>query len=147
MKCVICEEALSNFEDERENTKSVVCDDCYQDYKREIILADHIDVEPTDIEDSYGNNMFKVGISTYGPEYLVLTDDEADELWDEQLDNYLDECVLPELPESARMYFDRDSWKSDARMDGRGHSIASYDGNEDEVQDEDGNYFYIYRTN
>ena len=42
-------------------------------------------------------------------EYLVLTDDEADEMWDEQLDSYLDECVLPELPEMARNYFDTTS--------------------------------------
>ncbi len=81
-------------------------------------------------------------------EYLVLTDEEADEMWDEQLDSYLDECVLPELPETARRYFDRDAWKRDARHDGRGHSLSSYDGNEDEVYDEeDDTTYYIYRTN
>ena len=81
-------------------------------------------------------------------EYLVLTDDEADEMWDEQLDSYLDECVLPELPEMARNYFDTKAWKRDARHDGRGHSLSGYDGCEEEVYDEeDETTYYIYRTN
>ena len=81
-----------------------------------------------------------------GCEYMVLTDDEADQKWDEYLDSYLDECVLPELPESAQHYFDRESWKYDARMDGRGHSLSSYDGCEYDAE-ADGETYYIYRTN
>ena len=82
-----------------------------------------------------------------GSEYLVLTDDEADQRWDDYLENYLDECVLPELPDNAQHYFDREAWKSDARHDGRGHCLSSYDGCEHEYQDKDGNYWYIYRIN
>ena len=76
--------------------------------------------------------------------YSVLTDSEADDAWEESLNNYLDDCVLPELPESMRSYFDRDSWLSVARMDGRGHSLAMYDGNEyEEVVN--GTSYFIYR--
>jgi len=77
--------------------------------------------------------------------YLVLTDSEADDAWEEALDNYLDDCVLPELTESAQTYFDRDSWKSGARYDGRGHALATYDGNEHE-QTINGTTYFIYRT-
>lgn len=90
------------------------------------------------IQSTYNENLFEYGNS----EYLVCTDSEADELWDEDLENYIEECILPELDERYRRYFDNEAFKSDARMDGRGHSLNRYDGNEYEV---DG--FYIYQTN
>jgi len=77
-------------------------------------------------------------------QYLVVTDEEADERWEEALENYIDECM--EIPESMERYFDREAWKSDAKMDGRAHSLASYDGDESHVEI-DGVLFYIYRTN
>jgi len=85
---------------------------------------------------------------TNSGEYQVLTDDEADTVWEEELQNYLDECVLPELPEQARMYFDEERWKRDAKMDGRGHSLNRYDGSELYQDDpETGETYYIYRQN
>ena len=39
-------------------------------------------------------------------------------------------------------YFDREAWKRDARMDGRGHCLGSYDGGEYEVGD-----YLVYRIN
>jgi hypothetical protein len=87
-------------------------------------------------------------VSCSAGEYLVVTDDEAEELWDQYLESYIDECILPEASGMAKDYFDREGWKEDARHDGRGHSLASYDGNEDEVVEEIyGETFYIYRTN
>ena len=82
----------------------------------------------------------------YTIDYMVLTDSEADDAWDESLDNYLEECIYPELSGNLKNYFDDDKWKRDARYDGRGHSLSLYDGNEHEetVCDET---FYIYRTN
>jgi len=77
-------------------------------------------------------------------EYLVVTDDEADELWDQSLDSYIDDCL--EIPETMAAYFDREAWKKDARMDGRGHSLSGYDGEECEETVDDVTY-YIYRTN
>lgn len=88
-------------------------------------------------------------------EYIVATDDEADELWDSSLENYIGECILPGLPENYRSYFDRDAWKKDAKVDGRAHRLNSYDGNEESVDlvDHTSNgvkvslTLYIYRTN
>ena len=84
--------------------------------------------------------------SYYKEEYLVLTDEEADEEEDRQLDNYIDECVYPEIPEHLQNYFDEEAWKRDAHMDGRGNIISTYDGCEyDETVN--GTTYYIYRIN
>ncbi len=106
-----------------------------------IALAKHLEVDVNEIENDYENNY-----SYEGEEYLVVTDDEADELQDESFDNYLDECILNELPENLRYYFDADKWKEDAKYDGRGHCLSSYDGNENE-ETVNGTTYYIYRTN
>ena len=82
----------------------------------------------------------------YTHNYMILTDDEADEKWEESLDSYLDECVYPELPETTKRYFDDEAWKRDARYDGRGHSLSTYDGNEIELNIW-GTWLYAYRTN
>jgi len=79
-------------------------------------------------------------------DWKVYTDDEADDAWEESLDNYLDECVLPDLPGTLQNYFDRNAWKSDARMDGRGHSLSGYDGHECE-QVVNNTTYYLYRQN
>lgn len=94
------------------------------------------------IIDGYADNIFDY----YGEEYEVLTDDEADDRWEEELDNYLEECVYPELPDNMVNYFDDEAWKRDARFDGRGHSIARYDGCENEEK-VNGTWYYIYRQN
>lgn len=78
--------------------------------------------------------------------YAVMTDSEADKAWDESLDSFLDDCVLPDLQETIRMYFDEDKWKRDARMDGRGHSLNHYDSSEEEANINNVDY-YIYRRN
>lgn len=79
-------------------------------------------------------------------EYLVLTDSEADEKWEEALENYIDECIIPEIPDPYKYYFDREKWTDDAKGDGRGHSLSTYDGEEQE-ETVDGVDYYIYRTN
>lgn len=76
-------------------------------------------------------------------DYMVLTDSEADDRWEESLDSYLEQCVYPELPKHLVNYFDDEKWKSDARMDGRAHSISSYDGCEDE-EEVNGTTYFIY---
>lgn len=84
-------------------------------------------------------------------EYLILTDDEADEEEKERLDDYLENCLLPELPEWCHRYFDEEEWYKDNKGWDRPSWISSYDGEETEVsvKSEEGNsvYFYIYRIN
>jgi len=97
--------------------------------------ADMLDAD----EAGYDDCEFEMGTMRY----LVLTEDERESRWDDCLDSYLDEgCV--EGADSP--YFDREAWKKDARMDGAGHSLSSYDGSEYEFSGF-GKWFYIYRTN
>ena len=93
-------------------------------------------------EIGYNENLYTNG----NIEYIVVDDDEGDVLWDEYLDNYIDDCVLDELPEQYRHYFDDEKFKQDCRIDGRAHSLSTYDGDENEytVKSET---FYFYRTN
>ena len=106
-------------------------------------LAQHLNCKKKEItQSSYDENIFEYG----NEEYLVVTDDEADDLREEILDSYLEEFIYPELPENLSNYFDDEAWKRDARYDGRGQSLSSYDGHEsyETVKDET---YYIYRTN
>jgi hypothetical protein len=85
-------------------------------------------------------------VSVGGNEYLVLTDDEADEAFDEYLEQMLDEDGM--VPGADGPYFDRAAWKKDAAMDGRGASLASYDGYEQEYSiDCNGSteWYFLYR--
>lgn len=83
-------------------------------------------------------------VTVQGTEYLAGDDSEMDDLWDQDLENYLDECVLPDLPKTAQKYFDRDAWKNDAQTDGRGHSLNRYDGGEESARI-NGTTYYAYR--
>lgn len=119
------------------------------DYEPHIFaLASHLDCDPSDLEEArhecYGLKVVELG----SQEYAIGTDDEADEAWDQSLDSYLDDCgVLDSIPENLQPYFDREAWKRDARHDGRGHSLASYDGCEEEADGPDGVTYYIFRLN
>jgi hypothetical protein len=103
---------------------------------------------------------------TYGnEEYMVLTDDEADDKVKEYIKETvwafnptflsdhsgIDEEVFIKLQESCETANDAifkliknfDNLVKDAiYVDGRGHFLAGYDGNENEQGD-----FYLYRTN
>ncbi len=106
-------------------------------------------------------------------DYLVLTDDEADEkaaeyikdsLWAFNASFIIDHSKLPyEAEEMVKNYQadkcesanesiealieDMDEFISDAiSADGRGHFMSSYDGNENE-EEVGGETFYIYRLN
>ena len=102
--------------------------------------------EHTDLHFEFDFKSDEIRVEYYGCEYLVCTDAEADDLQDKQFDWYIDECIINELPKAYRNYFDSEAWKSDAKYDGRGHCLATYDGNEHE-ENINGTYYYIYRTN
>ena len=93
----------------------------------------------TEKYDFYGLTVYTVD----GKEYAVGTDSECEDAWDQSLDSYLEECIYPELKGNLANYFDDEKWKRDAKFDGRGHSLSSYDGNEIEL----GGDFYAFRIN
>ena len=106
-------------------------------------------------------------------EYMVLTEDEADDMVEQQIKdsvwafnksflnshsmpiaNMTDACFMKiqEMCEDAnetilRLIDDVEHFINDAIMwDGRGHFLSSYDGQENEVQIGK-KYYFIYRTN
>jgi len=108
----------------------------FDDPEKAIAAATIEDIDVSDVSENYGT------YSAGGNEYMILTDDEANEKWDDSLENYIDECL--EIPKSMINYFDRDAWKRDAHMDGRGHSLSSYDGEENEEK-VNGTVYFLYR--
>jgi len=89
--------------------------------------------QTTDVE-HVRDDTFKVD----GMEFLVLDDEDAEAEHDRYLEQLLDDpgCV----PGADGPYFDRERWMRDAKMDGRGASLASYDGDELECGD-----YFAYR--
>jgi hypothetical protein len=113
----------------------------------QMALASYLECEPDELTEESYQLYDALAIYSHGnAEYAVGTDAEADEAWEASLESYLEECVYPELPETMKNYFDDEAWKRDARFDGRGHSLSSYDGNENEAE-ADGETFYIFRIN
>jgi hypothetical protein len=84
-------------------------------------------------------------ICVQGIDYLFGTDEEMDVAWDEALDNYLEECVYPELSGTLSQYFDDEKWKRDAKYDGRGHSLNRYDGGEEYVKVKGVDYYAYHQ--
>ena len=103
-------------------------------------------VECVELEPYGGPYGHGITITVDGEEWSVLTDEEADAAWEDSLDSYLEECVYPELSGHLANYFDEEAWKRDARFDGRGHCLSSWDGAEHEEK-VDGEWFYLYRVN
>lgn len=127
-------------------------------------LASFLGVDPSEVEDK-GDNDF----STQDAEYKVLTDEEANELCRQYIEDSLwafnASFIIShtELPSEAQemlesfqeakseganetikaLIEDMDSFVEDAiSADGRGHFMNTYDGEENEQGG-----FYIYRTN
>lgn len=120
----------------------------YSEYRAQA-LAQHTGDDVTEIEKCpFQEHCY---ITANGDEYLVLSDAEADDRWDNELEDYIDQCILPELHSQWHNYFDRERWKRDARFDGRGHSLAHYDGEEHEetveVNETACQDFYLYQIN
>lgn len=75
--------------------------------------------------------------------YKVLTDDEADDLLDKRLDEYIDDNILCTIDSAYHMYFDRDAWKTD-NEDDRGAWLNYRNGSEEEETINETTY-YIYQ--
>jgi hypothetical protein len=123
------------------NENAVASENCDE---KAIALANHLGIEPDEVTPErhgcYGMSVY----SADGGEYAVGTDDESDKALDQSLDSYVDDCgLLDSMPDHLVQYFDREAWKNDARNDGRGQWLSSYDGDEIEL----GNGLYAFRIN
>jgi len=152
--CKDCEQTKDQGEEITDDTE-----------ERVAVLADFLDCRFTDLAAAYRrDNSFELG----DKEYLVLTDEEADEaakeyildsVWAFNAEFLYHEMGLPrEAIEMLKMFQeakseganetframlkDKDVFVRHAiSADGREHLLSSYDGNEDEHEG-----YYIYRT-
>jgi hypothetical protein len=79
-------------------------------------------------------------------EYLVLTDSEADRLMDDYCDNEMED-YWKQAVQAGNTFSGYRDWVQEVKdNDGRGPTLATYDGEENSVE-VDGEWIYIYRTN
>jgi hypothetical protein len=125
-------------------------------------LAEHLDCDIEDIEQGYDESTFNIG----DQEYLMLTDEEADQRAKEYIKDSvwafvpsflashtgIDEEIIKHLQDKCESANDAllnsindiDSFISDAiGCDGRGHFMSSYDGHEYDLN----NNLFLYRIN
>ena len=125
-------------------------------------LAEHLDCDVEEIEQGYDDSTFEHG----NAEYLLLTDSEADERAKDYIENSiwafstwflvshtgLDYEIIKHLQDKCEgandvllnSIEDIDKFISEAiSVDGRGHFMSSYDGEEIEIADN----LFLYRIN
>ena len=111
---------------------------------------EYIDDNYNLLEEEFVNNYDKY--YQYGnEEYLVLTDQEADKAAYDSVYSIWEDCYLSKnIKEQLGFlydYIDLERATLDTiRMDGRGRTLASYDGYENEINF-DNIHYYIYRIN
>lgn len=116
------------------------------DEKKWAVFA-HYNFDTSLIEDINELDIDTNTVNINGEDIYVLTDREADDLADEMLDSYIEECILYQIPEKYQYYFDSEKFKSDViRSDGRAQQLSAYDGSEYFYNVNDTDY-YIYRWN
>jgi hypothetical protein len=167
-ECKYCGE---EFEAEEELEVCEECEeaiDCASNPALIIALANKFGCAPKDVGE-YEDGRYEID----GVDYLVLTEDEADEKVKEYIEETLwafsptflssvtgvDEIVFEAIQDNGKCEGNNDAIMSilDAtdtsicdvaeeaiRWDGRGHFLSSYDGEETEVY-VDGEYYYCYR--
>ncbi len=118
--------------------------------ERQLVLAAQLDCYWFQCEeirgDHYGEGTCFTVMGEQG-EYAVLDSDERDRAVRAACESYIDECILPEIPEVYRNYFDSAAWIRDVRLSGDDDSMISpYDRCVNE-QCINGVWYYVIRTN
>lgn len=138
---------VKEWADELEKTPKQILDMVQTWDEKQWAVFAHYNFDTSLIEDINELDIDTDTVHINGEDIYVLTDREADDLADEMLDSYIDDCILDQIPEQYRYYFDSEKFKSDViRFDGRAQQLSGYDGNEYEYTVNDTDY-YIYRWN
>ena len=87
---------------------------------------------------------YKEAYNIIDTDYFVGDDRNADNEAKEYANNYLDNIVLPEIPEYHHNYFNDSEWIDDYLAEGRGPILATYDGQENYETIND-TIYYIYK--
>lgn len=140
--CDKIEEIEEEEKDRKVTEKDIDLFDDFFEPEKAITLALLFELSVNEIDDIVhdGDNRWSV----QGDDYLVGTDEEMDDEWDENIGNYIEECVLSEIPNNLQPYFDEERFKDDCKTDGRAYSLNRYDGDELQIEFNGTNY-YAYK--
>lgn len=140
----------SDIEPEEKEAKELIINNWIEfGEEKKFAVWCHFDYAPYYIEDIDLLDIDTDEIKLDGQNLLVLTDDEADEAFKNYMRNYIDECILNQIPERYHRYFNEEEFIEDVESsDGRG-ILAAYDGYEEgpyRFNDESDHNIYIYRN-
>jgi hypothetical protein len=114
-----------------------------EEVEKYLALLRHLDLTTADVDPDIFIDGNKITIQ--GFDYLVCTDEQADSEFEDSIENYVDDCVILEIPKHLQQYFDTDRFIEDAKYNfGRGQQLNYYDGSEYE-QEVKGTTYYIYQ--
>jgi len=120
------------------------------DAELELSVLPDVEKNQTNLDKWYSENLVEVQeYDQNSSRFLVCTQEEANKLVANYLDNYYESEVKPELLNKVgnnAKYFSKSAWKRDVLMNGYGPILATYNGHEYEVSVQ-GNVFLIYQTN
>lgn len=149
----LCNSICDSIEEEEEEYLDSIDRKTEDDIDDDRILAlgNHLNLTYSEmyndiIEAKYGDYNYEYG----NQEYLVMTNDEADDHERERVESIIQECYIDvysrEMKDNPIIhYIDLDRWIDDWCKD-RGNNIASYDGRE-YYKEVNGETYYIYRIN
>jgi hypothetical protein len=99
----------------------------------------------THIGGFYTADLIDVGHGT-SEEWGVVSSNGIEDVYRDYCTGYIDDCVLPEIPERYRQYFDTDLFVSDMEKGDGWGAMSSYDGDYQEVTI-GGKTWYLFRMN
>lgn len=102
-------------------------------------------IDPIEIEEKSHDYFGAPYIEADGEEYVVIPNAMIESVFHDYAEELIDECIINDLPEKYRCYFDYDKFIQDMSFDGYGQ-MSSYDG-EDNEQKYNGEYYHILRMN
>lgn len=77
-----------------------------------------------------GYDYIDVEIDGEAQEYRVIKEESIERIFEEYIEQLVDDCYLPDLPQPLQQYFDYEKFTNDCAMDGYGHHLNGYDGAE-----------------
>jgi hypothetical protein len=111
---------------------------------RTIALGMHLDLNMSEIDDI--DHEYDCRYTAQGDEYFCGNWKETNDAQIEATENYIDDCVLPDIDENIHQFLDMDKMIEYYSQDGWAHILGSYDGEGYEIE-VNGETYHICRTN
>jgi hypothetical protein len=122
-----------------------VAPDGHEEYDDRIVaLGIHLGFRMSEIDDI--EYEYDCHYAAQGNEYFCGNWSEINDAQMQATENYIDECVLPDIDENIHQFLDMDRMIEHYSQDGWAHILGSYDGEGYEIK-VNGETYHICRTN